>query len=179
VKDFMRPLWLDYRRPVPGHHWPGWLLLVVGLLVCGILLVQSSSTSRQMSVIEQDVFRLKRQVEHRRMLAQADGQGKDEFSQGQRIRQISPLNIRWASLLLALEQSIDDSVTLLGLEPGGRDITIAGEARNIGALLDYIKRLQAAPVFIDVYLTKHEIVQASPYQPVRFSLQASWREKLP
>jgi Tfp pilus assembly protein PilN len=113
------------------------------------------------------------------MLAQANEQGRDESVQGQRVRQISPLNIRWASLLLALEQSIDDSVTLLGLEPGLRDIAIAGEARDIGALLDFIKRLQAASVFADVYLSKHEIILTSPYRPVRFNLQASWREKLP
>ena len=179
MKNTMRPLWLDYLRPMPGRQWPGWLFLTLALLGSSYLLVQSSSTARQTTDIEQEVSRLKHQVERRRMLAQANEQGRDESVQGQRVRQISPLNIRWASLLLALEQSIDDSVTLLGLEPGLRDIAIAGEARDIGALLDFIKRLQAASVFADVYLSKHEIILTSPYLPVRFNLQASWREKLP
>jgi Tfp pilus assembly protein PilN len=179
MKSTLRPLWLDYLRPAPGRQWPGWLLLVAALLTCSLLLALSASTSRQLSVVEQEVPKLKQQIERRRMLAQADQQGGDELAPGQRMRQISPLNMRWASLLLALEQTADDSVTLLGLEPGVRDIAIAGEARDMGAVLDYIKRLQATSVFIDVHLTKHEIIQASPYHPVRFNLLASWREKSP
>ena len=173
----MRPLWLDYLRAMPGEQRPGWLLLMVSLAGCGFLLAQSWSTTRQLTAIEQPVSRLKHQDERRRMLAKADPQGRGEPAAGQRARQISPLNIRWASLLLVLEQSMDDSVTLLGLEPGIRDISITGEALDMGALLDYIKRLQAASVFVDVYLTKHEILLGSPYRPVRFNLQATWREK--
>lgn len=175
----MRPLWLDYLRPMPGSQWPGWLLLTVGLLGCGFMLVLSSSTSQQLIEIEQEVSKLNRQAERRRMLAQAEESGGEAYAQSQKLRQVSPLNMRWASMLLALEQAIDESVTLLGLEPGVQDIAIAGEARDLGAVLDYIKRLQVANVFVDVYLTKHEINQASPYQPVRFSLQASWRGNLP
>jgi Tfp pilus assembly protein PilN len=77
---------------------------------------------------------------------------------------------------VALEKAIDDSVTLLGLEPGVRDIAIAGEAKDLNALLDYLKRLQAASVFVDLHLTKHEIIQLGAERTVRFSLQASWRE---
>jgi Tfp pilus assembly protein PilN len=179
MKNSMRMLWLDYLRPMPGSQWPGWLLLAVSLLLCGWLVIYSSSTTRQLTSIEQEVSRLKHQDQRRRMLAQADQQGRDESAAGQRVRQISPLNMRWASLLLALEQTMDDSVTLLGLEPGVRDIAIVGEARDIGAVLDYIKRLQAASIFIDVHLTKHEIILASPYHPVRFNLLATWREKAP
>lgn len=175
----MRPLWLDYLRPTPGRQWPGWLLLTLGLLSSGFFLVKSSSTSRQLTTVEHEVSRLKHQAERHQTLSFADERARDASAQGERERQISPLNIRWASLLLALEQSIDDSVTLLGLEPGVRDIAIAGEARSIDAVFDYIKRLQAATVFVDVYLTKHEIVQGNPYRPVRFSLQATWREKSP
>lgn len=171
----IRPLWLDYLRPAPGQQWPGWLLLIVALFGCASLLVQASSISRQLTVIEQEVYRLNSQEERRRLLAQAEGQGSDASRQGQGVRQISPLNIRWTSLLTALEKTVDDSVTLLSLEPGLQDISIAGEARDMSALLDYIKRLQATPVFVDVYLSKHEIIQTNPYRPVQFLLQATWR----
>lgn len=172
----MPPLRLDYLRPPPGRQWPGWLVLTAGLLGCGFLLVQSASISRQLPVVEQEVYKLRHETERRRMLAQAEGQGQDQLAQRQSVRQTSPLNVRWTSLLIALEESADDSVTLLGLEPGLRDIAIVGEARDMSALLDYIKRLQAAAVFAEVYLIRHETMLENPYRPVQFSLQATWRE---
>lgn len=177
MKNTMRRLWLDYQRPMPGRQWPGLLLLVASLLFGVWLLGQSLSISRQLSAIEQEVSRLKQQAERRRLLGVADEPARDAAEQAERQR--SPFNIPWESLLLALEKAMDDSVTLLGLEPGVRDILIAGEARDINALLDYLKRLQAATLFVDVHLIKHEVIKESPYRPVRFSLQATWREILP
>ena len=172
MKTVMRPLWLDYLRPIPGRQWPGLLLLIVSLLISAGLFIHFNKLSRQLTEIEQEVSRLKQQEERRRMLARADQQSRDEV----RLQPANPLNLRWESLLLALEKAIDDSVTLLGLEPGERDIAIAGEAKELNAVFDYLKRLQAASVFVDVHLTRHEIIQLGAERPVRFSLQASWRE---
>jgi Tfp pilus assembly protein PilN len=172
MKTVMPPLWLDYLRPIPGRQWPGLVVLIVSLLISIGLFVHFNKLSRQLTKIEQQVSRLKQQEERRRMLARADEQGRDEVRQ----QPASPLDLRWESLLVALEKAIDDSVTLLGLEPGVRDIAIAGEAKDLNALLDYLKRLQAASVFVDLHLTKHEIIQLGAVRTVRFSLQASWRE---
>ena len=88
----------------------------------------------------------------------------------------SPSAARWESLLVSLEAAGNESVTLLALEPGARDISISGEASDLGAALDYVKRLQNAAVFADAHLVKHELIKENPYRPVRFTLLAGWRE---
>lgn len=170
----MRSLWLDYHRPAFGYQWPGLVLLFAGLLLCGLLFQQSFSLSNELMLTEQQVSKLKREAERRRLLAST---GRPAAEAGQEeIQRASPSAVRWEALLAALEGASDDSVTLLSLEPGARDVTLTGEARTLGAALDYVKRLQALPLFADIHLTRHEIVSEHPHRPVRFTLQTSWRE---
>lgn len=169
----VQPLWLDYQRPLPGRNGPGFLLLAVGLLLAGLLLAQSMSITAELTATEQQVSRLKRESERRRLLASVGRQEQDAVTE---TRLSSPSASRWESLLTSLENAGNDSVTLLGLEPGSREISISGEARNLGAALDYVQRLQGASVFAEVHLARHEIVMENPYRPVRFTLQAGWRE---
>lgn len=169
-----RPLWLDYQRPPPGRHWPGFLLLAFGLLLGGLLLAQSFSIDAELAASEQQVSRLKREAERRRLLAAIERPAAGAVEREARLS--SPSAARWEALLVLLENAGNDSVTLLSLEPGARDVSLAGEARNLDACLDYVARLQAASVFADVHLVTHEIVRENPNRPVRFALQARWRE---
>ena len=173
----LRPLWLDYQRPLPGRQWPGLLLLSSSVLLSGLLLAESFSLSSEWAATQQQVFKLKREDERRRLFTSTDKPFDPAAHEG--ARPLPPAAARWESLLGALENEGDDSITLLALEPGPRETTISGEAADIGASLDYAKRLQSAPVFADVYLVKHEIVREHPHRPVRFALLARWREALP
>lgn len=51
---------------------------------------------------------------------------------------------------------------------------IGCEARNIAAMLNYIKRLEQRHEFGSVYLQSHQIQEQDPDKPVRFSLFAVW-----
>jgi hypothetical protein len=176
MKPAMRTLRLDYQRPAFGYQWPGLVLLFSGLLLCALLFQQSFSISSELMLTEQHVFKLKREAERRRLLVSSE-RSAEEGGQDEK-RRASPSAARWEALLSALERTSDDSVTLLGLEPGAREMTLIGEARTLGAALDYVKRLQVLPQFADIHLTRHEIVNEHPYRPVRFTLQTTWREAL-
>lgn len=172
-----QPLWLDYQRPLPRQQWLGFLFLSASLLLCGFLLAESLSLSSELADTEQQIFKLKRQAERKRLFSAAEQPFANAPSAD--LRTLPPSAARWESLLGALENAADDSITLLALEPSSRETRITGEAKDIGASLNYAKRLQSAPVFADVYLVKHEIIREHPYRPVRFALLAQWREILP
>jgi hypothetical protein len=173
----MQPLWLDYQRPFPGRHWPGFLLLGAGLLLFGGLLMHSFSLADEIAASEKQVLRLKREIDRQRLLAETGkpATGAPDGAPGP----TSPSAARWEALLLALESASDDSLTLLAIEPGPREISISGEARDLGASLDYVKRLQNFAVFADVHLVRHQLLTENPYRPVRFALSARWRGSLP
>jgi hypothetical protein len=170
----MSPLCLDYQRPLPRHDWPGFLLLAAGALFCSGLLIQSFLLSDDVAATGKQVLKLKREVERQRLFASSGAPVASVADKAK--RSISPSAARWELLLVALENAGNDSVTLLVLEPSVREISISGEAKNFDAVLDYVKRLQIATIFADVYLLKHELITESPYRPVRFALLAKWRE---
>lgn len=88
------------------------------------------------------------------------------------------LTMPWENLFQALESSTDPEVTFLGMEPDidKRIVDISCEAKNIGAMLSFIKRLKERQEFSSVYLHSHQIQQSDPQKPVRFTLVAVWRE---
>ncbi len=90
------------------------------------------------------------------------------------LRQIT---LPWESLFHDVEASTSAEVTLLGMEPDAEKHTviISCEAKNIVAMLDFIKRLKERGQFGSVYLLSHQIQEHDPQKPVRFSLIASWR----
>jgi Tfp pilus assembly protein PilN len=175
----MRALWLDFQRAEPGRRLAGTGLLVAGLLVSGLLLADYVSVVAETDELEHEVSRLRKEADQARRMAGEDGAllthgGKrqvadDQASSGHEVAQ-------WESLFNSLESAADESVTLLALNTGTTEIQISGEAKNIAAAMDYVKRLQPATVFSNPHLTQSEVVQEHPQHPVRFALAASWKE---
>lgn len=89
------------------------------------------------------------------------------------------INRSWERLFRAVEAVGGSDVTLLALEPNPekQSVRIGGEARNMSALLDYIRRLQEHDVFGAIALQNHQLQQQETLMPVRFLLLADWREK--
>lgn len=83
----------------------------------------------------------------------------------------------WARLFNAIEQASGPDVSLLSMAPAAAraELTVGGEARNMAALLVFLRQLRAAGFFTQVYLRDHHIDPADPLQPVHFSLQLKWR----
>lgn len=82
----------------------------------------------------------------------------------------------WQQLFSMLEAMPQDDVALLGLTPDARkgQVRISAEARNLEAMLQYHKRLEASEELSDVSLLNHEVLAAQPEHPVRFTLTATW-----
>lgn len=86
------------------------------------------------------------------------------------------LNVPWETLFTALETAATPDVALLAIESeaGRRSVRLSGEARQLGALLAYVRSLRARSVLTDVFLHSHEMQAQDPQHPVRFSIAASW-----
>lgn len=90
---------------------------------------------------------------------------------------IRQLNLPWAEVLSALEQSTPRGIALLTIEPDAarQELKLSAEAANLEAMLDYVTRLKQQRFFTSVDLQTHQIDEQDPQQAVRFELEARWR----
>ncbi len=90
---------------------------------------------------------------------------------------LNKLTLPWDKLFQAVEWSSGKNVALLGIEPDAdkHELRITAEARNLGALTQYIRQLSRQEIFTSVYLQSHQIQQQIPERPVRFTLVAGWK----
>jgi hypothetical protein len=72
------------------------------------------------------------------------------------------------------------AVTLLALQPESgvaKRLRLSGEARRLEDVLDYVKRLGAAPGLRNAHLVSHEVLVDGPRRAVRFALVVDWVEQ--
>lgn len=172
----MRPLRLDFQRSQRAKHLPGWCLLVVAILVTGLELSHYRSVLEEQDAVEQNLLRLEHHT------SQPVPSLPPEVTEARAVLEwrLSSLDgAAWASRFAAFESAADETVTLLGLAPNKEDISIAGEAKNLAALVAYVERLQTTPPLVAVQITETETVKERPTHPLRFTLSARWREVLP
>lgn len=88
------------------------------------------------------------------------------------------LNLPWRMLRDAVQAGTPPAVALLALEPDARKrrVRITAEAKNSDDMLAYLARLQEIEWFGAVSLVRHEINEQDPNRPIRFQLDAQWRE---
>jgi hypothetical protein len=89
------------------------------------------------------------------------------------------LALPWDRLFGAIEACASPDVSLLTLTPAPArgELGLSGEARNMAAVLDFLRRLQGSGAFSNVYLRDHHVDAADPQQPVRFSVNLGWGKK--
>lgn len=82
----------------------------------------------------------------------------------------------WPELLERLEGAQGERIALLSLNLEGAKgmLRIAGEARRLVDVLDYMHRLSSDAFLTEVVLEQHEVVENDALKPVRFSLSARW-----
>lgn len=87
-------------------------------------------------------------------------------------------SVRWERLFEVLERAASQDVTLLVFDPSPpqRQLRLEGEARDLPALLDYLRKLGAAGPLVQVRLQSHQTVRDDPQHPVHFTIVASWEE---
>lgn len=90
---------------------------------------------------------------------------------------LSQLTLPWDKLFQAVEWSSGNDVALLTIEPDAEkhEVKISGEAKNVAAIMSYIKHLAAQEAFSNVYLQSHQVQQHNLEKPVRFALVVAWK----
>jgi hypothetical protein len=86
------------------------------------------------------------------------------------------LALPWAQLVEALERAATPEVAVLLVQPDAqqRQVRLTAEARSEGAMLAYVRRLEAAEALSAVHLVSHQVQQNDPRRTLQFSVLASF-----
>lgn len=86
-------------------------------------------------------------------------------------------DVPWNAVFSAIESAGSADVSLLAFDPAPekKTLKLQAEARNMEAVLVYLRALSADPLFTAVSLQSHQVQQADPQHPVRFLLLLEWR----
>jgi hypothetical protein len=173
----MRRVHLDFLQPHAHRAGLGVALLLAGTVAAGALLVRHYEVSQESALLEErtaDARRMARRAMPHLEARPAGGRAlADEIRDANTV--IERMNVPWDSLFRELEGAADESVALLAIQPdpASRQVRIAGEARKLDAVLNYVERLEARDSLSNVFLLGHETRDAPP-RPVAFTLTAQW-----
>lgn len=170
----MRRLRLDFQRK-PVHS--GAIILLLGaLLLAGKLLADYRAVAGAIEHAETVLARLGRQngVAAARPARLEGDPFAAEIKRANEV--IDQLTLPWEQLFAALEKANGQNVALLKVLPEKSKgmVFIDGEAKDIAAMLDYIRQLNDSKVLRDVDLLSHQIQLQDPQKPVHFNLSAKW-----
>ena len=180
----MRALQLDYQRACKPVPWLGLGVLVAALATLALMGGYYHTLDQQIAFWESKLDRIERLSSHRALASrplseQAARAQMLEVNQANQV--VRELSLPWNALFKAVETSSGQNIALLSLEPDPvkGTVTISGEAKDLNALLNYTKQLSTREVFDSVMLQNHQIQQADPEKPLRFSLLAHWKGVAP
>jgi hypothetical protein len=180
----MRAIRLDYQRSSRPFPWLGLGVLVSALAAIALMGSDYHTLSQRIDQWETRVDRDARLAGHRaRALRPASAQAaRDQALEVQYANQVlRQLSLPWDTLFRAVESAGDKNIALLSMEPDLRKGTVAitAEAKNFDAMLEYVRQLGKRDVFGSVLLQNHQVQQADPEKPIRFSLLADWKAGAP
>ncbi|CAN7549769.1 MULTISPECIES: pilus assembly protein [Pseudomonas] len=174
----MRPLMLDF-QPRRRSSPLGWSLLAGGVvlaLTCIVIQQQVSGEAEQ----QQGHLQTTQRVLTGDTGAKVNLTPAETREQAQNLAEMRKVSQQlrrpWERLFATLEAMPRDNIALLTLTPDARkgQVRISAEARDLDAMLDFHRRLEACDELSDVSLLSHEIVANVPEHPVQFNLSATW-----
>lgn len=174
----MRAIFLDYQQNRRQPGWPDIALLAGGLAVAMYVGVYSVNVFSEVAALEAKQTAFERKSDRGTpdpRLASLDAQQlRAEVKQANDV--LAQLTLPWESLFKDIESSQRNHVALLSIEPDSekRVIKITGEAKDLDAILGYIRFLQKKETLTGVYLQNHRVEQQTGEKPVRFVVAASW-----
>lgn len=175
----MRPLSLDFQRSPRRQNLAGVALLALGLAATAVAGIQYRELAEAIASREVQIAGLERTTPRKPAKTRQTEQEAQQL--GVEIRRanqvVQELSQPWDRLFRAVETVGNKDVALLTIEPDAKKrlLQISGEARNLAAMLAYVRLLEQQTALTDVYLQNHHIQQQDADKPVRFSLAASWR----
>ena len=167
----MRKPELDFLREMPRPPAAAWLLLVLGITLGATAVLrylkaeQSLAGERAVTAGLEAARTAKKPVKATMPLqAATEAAGRTQ------------LELPWDALFVLLEQSRPDEIALLSLDADGRkrEASLTAEAKNPGAMLDYVERLRKQSGFNAVVLSSHAVRAEDPQQPLRFAVRLRW-----
>lgn len=174
----MRALMLDF-QPRRRASTLGWSLLAGGgvlVLTCIVIQQHLSEEAEQQQGHLQTAQRVLT-GDNGSKLSLTPAETREQAQNLAEMRKVSQqLRRPWEQLFATLEAMPRDNIALLTLTPDARkgQLRISAEARDLDAMLDFHRRLEASDELSDVSLLSHEIVANVPEHPVQFNLSATW-----
>ena len=165
---------LDFAAHESGASWHGIAALLVGLAASGVMVSLYQQQLDRVARLEAELGALG--APRRGEASTAPGAGKQGDAVVRANAVAHELARRWDRIFLAIESANARDVALLGIDPDARKglVRITAEARGKNAMLDYVRRLQAAQPLQRVMLDQHEVLSEKPEKPVRFVVSAQW-----
>ncbi|MES2151612.1 MAG: hypothetical protein V4508_17680 [Pseudomonadota bacterium] len=163
-----------------GAPLRGWRL---ALLVAGLLALAASGL--QWIVQARASARLEAQLAQAqpRTVLRAPFSATLQREQDQQLKLVADavrqLNLPVTRLIRTVQAPQDIRVALLGLDLGASaSLKLSAEAETAQDMMNYLAFLDEQPLFVSVYLVKHELGMGSSAaeRPYRFQLEAQWRE---
>lgn len=179
----MRPVALDLSSQASAtvRRWRriAMLLLGAGLVAAGAGVQRYGELRGELDAWRADLRRIDR---HRagaasRPVAEDALRLRSELQRANRV--IEALSTPWADLFAAAEAGHGEDAVLMGIEPdpARREVRLTAEAKNLPAMIDYLKSLRESPVLMDAALATHQVNVKDPQRPVRFVIAAHWFDK--
>ena len=174
----MRPLMLDF-QPRRRSGPLGWSLLAGGVVLTLTCLLAQQHLSIEAEQQQGHLQTTQRVLtgDNGSKVSLTPAQIREQAHNLAEMRKVSQqLRRPWERLFATLEAMPRDNIALLTLTPDARkgQVRISAEARDLDAMLDFHRRLEACDELSDVSLLSHEIVANVPEHPVQFNLSATW-----
>jgi hypothetical protein len=173
----MRPLTLDYRRR-SRSGWAGVALLVAGVAGTALLGEQYRLLLDEQALIESGMRTVAVAARKKVPAASNAGDARRVALEVSRARNLLlQMSMPWNEMFASVEAANSRNVALLSIESdiAKQRVKISAEARNLGAMLNYLRDMEGRPAFADVYLESHQVQLQDAQRPVRFVLGARWR----
>lgn len=177
----IRPVDLDFLRTGRQMSRLAPWLLLAGIVAGGVALLEQRHLSAELKAREQQIEEIRSMS--RRTRPALETQESDSPEVRDQIKKanvvLGQINVPWSELFEAIESADEGNVALLQVQPDARSRTVllGGAARNLSAVLSYMRRLERTDRLEDVVLVSHEIKLKEPGTPVEFQLLAKWAEE--
>jgi hypothetical protein len=177
----MRPLDLDYIARPAWANRAGLSILLVALLAAACmppLYVYYADKKEALQARHKQLERSGQSLGgHSALSGAALQEAQSEIRRANEV--IVQLDLPWGALFEAVEGSSHESVALLGIQPDAqkRTVSLAAEARDMPSAVAYVKRLGREATLSETHIVNHQVQDQDPDKPLRFSVQAVWREK--
>ena len=175
----MKPLRLEFGPPAPAAPWWAVGLFVIAVAVCAAAVWRLGSTQAALAEAQRESAQKRDLLQMRTPVRAAAPPYMLAPEQVAAVnRAVAALNLPWDNLFGAVEAARPEKVALLNLEPDGvrRSLRLVAEARDSADMLAFVDRLAARPELATVNLVKHEIQEKDAQRPLRFQVDAQWKE---